>query len=125
MAVDKRVGRKDYFTKYCIFKHKVDSNTLTDILEIDKDNFVGRFYAKDISAYDNTANQIGNHQVATTQATIETQDVIDLRANDFIFCVPERQWYKVVSVSPNSVNKTQRYSRRPVNVTTIVIRRGA
>lgn len=120
MGVDIRVGRKDYYTKYKVYSSDADIRNSVTI----SNYFKGILHAKDISSYNTSNNMIaGKFQRTEVNATIETQDRIDIQPDDFLYCIPEHQWYRVESAAPDSHNETQRWSSRPVNTTQIVITR--
>lgn len=120
MSVDIRVGKKDHFTRYKVYAADADIRNATTINKY----FLGILHAKDVSSYNTNASVIVNKfQREEVNATIETSDRMEIKPDYFLYCLPERQWYSVVSVAPNSHNETQRWSSRPVNTTTIVISR--
>lgn len=120
MGVDLRKGKKDYYTRYRVYKPETEPR---DKIVMD-DTYVGILHAKDITAYNTAANAIaGKFQRQQTQATIETMDRIELGVDYLLYSLAERRWYRIESVAPNSHNETQRWSSRPVNTTTIVIER--
>lgn len=118
MGVDIRKGKKDYYTRYRVYRPETN---ISDKLVIDRD-LIGILHAKDISAYNTGANVVGGKfQRDETRATIETLDRIEIGVDYFLYAIAEQRWYRVESVAPNSHNETQRWSARPVNTTAIVI----
>lgn len=118
MGLDMRRGKGDYYTRYKVYGPAVD---IRDKLDIDK-HYIGKLHAKDVSSYQNQTELIGGKfQRDTTRATIETVDKVEIGPDYFLYCLPERQWYRVESVAPDSHNETQRWSSRPINTTQIVI----
>lgn len=119
MGIDIRVGKGDHFTRYRVYKTRID---IHDKIAHSK-NFVGILHAKDMTAYDNSRTRTGGFQADVTRATIETTDKIELMKDYALYCLPERTWYTIDRVMPNSHNESQQFSSRPINTTLIEIRR--
>lgn len=120
MGVDLRIGKRDYFTRYRVYKTKPNINNK---IEWDSE-CLGILHAKDITSYDTTPQVDGNvFRHDETIATIETNDRIEIKPDYLLFALAEQCWYIVESASVNSHNETQRWSSRPINTTTIVIRK--
>lgn len=121
MAVDLQNGKKDHYTRYLVYKPHTNINNKVEL----DNNLVGYLFAKDVTGYDTEGNIYGKFQKDEMRATIETTDRITIEDDSLIYALAEKKWYRVEKTSPNSVNKTQRYSSRPSNVTTINIVREA
>lgn len=120
MSVDVRVGKKDYYTRYKVYTADVD---ITDAISM-SNNLIGILHAKDSSAYSVTFDTYSNKWGRdNTRASLETMDKIVLKPNYYLYCITEKQWYIIDSVSENSNNQSQQYSKRPIITRTINIRK--
>lgn len=118
MGVDSRVGIKDYHTRYRLYDYNVDKD---DESSIDK-NFLGVLHCKDVTSYIKQGEVFANKfQFDNVRATLETLDKMDIKVDYLLYAVAENQWYRIVSVDIRSINKSQRFSSRPINVTRIGI----
>ena len=121
MGIDLRVGKNDRFVKYNLYK---PNTKIHDKLSIDS-NLIGRFYAKDITSYDSSTDDVNNLYKRSNQyAEISTSDIIEIEPNCLILDVNANKWYAIESVSEESINNSQQFSKRPIVEKRIRIRRG-
>lgn len=123
MGADLRIGRggeDGYYTRYRVYNPDVN---IKDKLSLES-NLIGILHAKDITSYETRMENVNNKfGVVNTRASLETSDIIDIKPNSVLYSIDEECYYIVVAVAPNSHNKSQQNSRRPINTTRIDIRR--
>ena len=118
MGVDRRVGKMGCNNRYQVFKPNTDVRNASVI----KNECVGILHAKDGSAYD-TSNQqfVNSFERENTRATLISYDSIKIGTDYLLYSIKSKEWFRVESVSENSVNISERWSSRPIIEKRIVI----